>query len=217
MNAKPLVLATVIGSLLFGGAAVAAGKPANRDSDTSSTELSSTELSSTEISNLEFMREEEKLARDVYLTLDGYWGTQTRVFANIAESEQQHTSSIDYLLDRYDIEDPVLRDEIGLFTNTELQELYDTLVAKGANSLIDALYVGALIEEVDMEDITAAIQETDERPIILVYSNLLDGSENHLRGFVDVIEAQGLVYEAQVLEQHEVDYILESASDSGQI
>ena len=212
MNAKPLVVATIIGSLLFGGAAMAAGKPANKDRDTSSTELSSTE-----ISNLEFMREEEKLARDVYLTLDGYWGTQTRVFANIAESEQQHTSSIDYLLDRYDIEDPVLRDEIGLFTNTELQELYDTLVAKGANSLIDALYVGALIEEVDMEDITTAIQETDERPIILVYSNLLDGSENHLRAFVDVIEAQGLVYEAQVLEQHEVDYILESASDSGQI
>jgi len=212
MNAKPLVVATIIGSLLFGGAAMAAGKPANKDRDTSSTELSSTE-----ISNLEFMREEEKLARDVYLTLDGYWGTQTRVFANIAESEQQHTSSIDYLLERYDIEDPVLRDEIGLFTNTELQELYDTLVAKGTNSLIDALYVGALIEEVDMEDITAAIQETDERPIILVYSNLLDGSENHLRAFVDVIEAQGLVYEAQVLEQHEVDYILESASDSGQI
>ena len=212
MNAKPLVVATIIGSLLFGGAAMAAGKPANKDRDTSTSELSSTE-----ISNLEFMREEEKLARDVYLTLDGYWGTQTRVFANIAESEQQHTSSIDYLLERYDIEDPVLRDEIGLFTNTELQELYDTLVAKGTNSLIDALYVGALIEEVDMEDITAAIQETDERPIILVYSNLLDGSENHLRAFVDVIEAQGLVYEAQVLEQHEVDYILESASDSGQI
>lgn len=86
---------------------------------------------------------------------------------------------------------------------------------KGAQSFIAGLYVGALIEEVDMEDIAAAINDTDERPIILVYSNLLDGSENHLQVFVDIIEEQGLVYEAQVLEADEVEYILESGSDSG--
>ena len=213
MNTKPLLVTTLVGSILFGSAAIAGGPGHNQSR--SNTVDSSVSLSATEISNLEFMREEEKLARDVYLTLDGYWGTQTQVFANIAESEQSHTSSIDYLLDKYDIEDPVLHDEIGLFTNTELQELYDTLVAKGTQSLIDGLYVGALIEEVDMEDITAAINDTDERSIILVYSNLLDGSENHLRAFVDVIEKQGLTYEAQVLESDEVEYILESESDSG--
>lgn len=208
MKTPYLLAATLVGSVLFAGNTLASG------SDAASV-ASSTELSSIEISNLEFMREEEKLARDVYLTLDGYWGTQSPVFANIAESEQTHTSSVDYLLERYDIEDPVVHDEIGLFTDPELQEFYDALVEKGTRSFIDGLYVGALIEEVDMEDITAAIKQTDERPIILVYSNLLDGSENHLRAFVEVIEAQGLVYEAQVLSADEVEYILEAESDSG--
>ncbi len=208
MKIPHLFAATVLGSLMFTGSAIAGGNGARAVT-------SSTDLSSTEIANLQFMREEEKLARDVYLTLDGYWGTQSKVFANIAESEQEHTSSVNYLIDRYDIDDPVLHDDIGLFTNPELQELYDTLVEKGAQSFIDGLYVGALIEEVDMEDIAAAISETDERPIILVYSNLLDGSENHLRAFVDVIEEQGLVYEAQVLAADEIEYILEATSDSG--
>lgn len=208
MKIPHLFAATLLGSLMFTSSAIAGGNG-------SGAVASSTELSSTEIANLQFMREEEKLARDVYLTLDGYWGTQSKVFANIAESEQEHTSSVDYLMDRYDIDDPVLHDDIGLFNNPELQELYDTLVEKGTQSFIDGLYVGALIEEVDMEDITSAISETDERPIILVYSNLLDGSENHLRAFVDVIEEQGLVYEAQVLAADEIEYILEATSDSG--
>ncbi|MDF1629155.1 MAG: DUF2202 domain-containing protein [Alcanivoracaceae bacterium] len=171
---------------------------------------SNNELTQIEIANLQFMREEEKLARDVYLTMDQYWGQQTSVFANIAVSEESHTSTIDYLLEKYDIEDPVISDEIGVFTNLELQELYHTLVEQGSVSFIDGLHVGALIEEVDMEDILAAIEATDERAMILAYSNLLDGSKSHLRGFVSVIEAQGLVYQAQVLDADEVQLILES-------
>jgi hypothetical protein len=171
---------------------------------------SNSELTQIEIANLQFMREEEKLARDVYLTMDQYWGQQSDVFANIAVSEESHTSTINYLLDKYDIEDPVISDEIGVFTNPELQELYHTLVEQGSVSFIDGLHVAALIEEVDMEDILAAIEATDERAMILAYSNLLDGSKSHLRGFVSVIEAQGLVYEAQVLDADEVQLILES-------
>ncbi|WP_432696927.1 DUF2202 domain-containing protein [Marinobacterium sp. YM272] len=194
-----LLVTTVFGSLAYAG---------KSDSSTST-------LSDEEVSTIQFMREEEKLARDVYLTLDQYWGEQTQVFANIAESEEEHTSSVEYLIDKYEIEDPVLHDEIGLFTHPELQELYDKLVATGTNSLIDGLYVGGLIEEKDMEDIVEAIEGTDERPLVLVYSNLLDGSENHLRAFVEVIENQDLTYDAQLLSQDEVDYILTADSDSG--
>lgn len=172
-------------------------------------------LSDEEVSTIQFMREEEKLARDVYLTLDQQWGHQTQVFANIAESEEKHTSSVEFLIEKYAIDDPVLHDEIGLFTHPELQELYDQLVAQGLNSLLDGLYVGGLIEEKDMEDILTAIESTDERPLVLVYSNLLDGSENHLRAFVEVIENEGLEYESQLLTQDEVDYILSADSDSG--
>lgn len=199
---KSIASAALVCSLIFSATAVAA--PAGKGKSTTS------DLTQTEISNLQFMREEEKLARDVYLTMDQYWGNQTSVFANIAVSEESHTSTIDYLLKKYDVEDPVISNEIGVFTNPELQELFHTLVEQGSASLIDGLYVGALIEEVDMEDIVAAIEATDERAMILAYSNLLDGSKSHLRGFVSVIESQGLVYEAQVLDADEVQLILES-------
>lgn len=211
MAIKSLVSTALIGALTFTGATVVSAAPQyGKNSDTTSTVSSTSTITAEEYADLQFMREEEKLARDVYLTLDEYWGTQTSVFANIAVSEEQHTSTVDFLLEKYDVEDPVISDEIGVFTNPELQGLYDTLVERGIASFIDGLYVGALIEEKDMKDILAAIERSDERAIILAYSNLLDGSKNHLRAFVSVIEDQGLVYEAQVLDADEVSLILES-------
>ncbi|GBO84171.1 DUF2202 domain-containing protein [Marinobacter salsuginis] len=213
MNAKPFITATLIGSMLLASTAFAAGGPRNgygggRSADTASSD----DLTTIEVSDLQFMREEEKLARDVYLTMDQYWGDRTQVFAQIALSEESHTSTVDYLLNKFGVEDPVVNDTIGVFTNEELQALYDELVAKGKNSFVDGLFVGGLIEEKDMRDILAAINQTDERAIILAYSNLLDGSKSHLKAFVKVIEAQGLTYEAQVLDPEEVELILHDES-----
>jgi len=220
MNTKPFITATLIGSMFASSVALAAGGHGYGKQDSASastTETSSTttvisdesSLTTIETDDLKYMREEEKLARDVYLTMDQSWGNQTQVFAKIALSEEEHTTTVDYLLEKFGVEDPVVNDTIGVFTNEELQALYDELVAKGKTSFINALYVGALIEEKDMRDILAAINQTDERPIILAYSNLLDGSKSHLRGFVSVIEAQGLTYEAQLLDPEEVELILE--------
>lgn len=207
MTSKYLLTAILGGSMLLANHAIAGKGPGHGQG---SGDTQTTEVVTTEADDLRFMREEEKLARDVYLTMDGHWGHETGVFANIAESEERHTSTVEYLLDKYDVEDPVVNDVVGLFVNDELQALYDQLVEKGANSLVEALYVGALIEEKDMVDILAAIERTDERAITLAYSNLLDGSKNHLRAFVSVIESLGLHYEAQILSQEEVDLILEA-------
>lgn len=223
MNTKPFIAATFFGSMLASTVALAAGGPGYGKQDTtadSTTETSSVEtviaddsdLTEIETDDLKFMREEEKLARDVYLTMDQSWGQQTQVFAKIALSEEDHTTTVDFLLGKFGVEDPVVNDTIGVFTNEELQALYNELVAKGKTSFINALHVGALIEEKDMRDILAAINQTDERPIILAYSNLLDGSKSHLRAFVSVIEDQGLTYEAQVLDPEEVELILEDES-----
>lgn len=223
MNTKPYITATLIGSLFAGSVALAAGGPGYGKQDVvldTATETSSSDtmdsddsrLTDIETDDLKYMREEEKLARDVYLTMDQNWGQQTQVFAKIALSEEDHTTTVDFLLEKFDVDDPVVNDTIGVFTNEELQALYDELVAKGKTSFINALYVGALIEEKDMRDILAAINQTDERPIILAYSNLLDGSKSHLRAFVSVIEDQGLTYEAQVLDSEEVELILEDES-----
>ena len=162
-------------------------------------------LSAVEAADLLFMREEEKLARDVYTTLYAEWGVA--VFDNISQSEQTHMDKILGLLDQYGLDDPALR--FGEFADGELQDLFDALIAAGLQSELDALMVGALIEEVDMEDIVLAMERTDEADILTVYGNLLAGSENHLNSFVKNIEAiTGETYVAQWISQEEVDAIL---------
>ena len=162
-------------------------------------------LTPVEIEDLQFMREEEKLARDVYTAFYAEWGNN--IFTNIARSEQSHTDAILNLLNRYQLEDPVL--DVGLFSDPELQVLFDSLVGQGRQSALDALRVGALIEEVDMKDIAEAMERTDDELILRTYSRLMAGSENHLRAFVRNIERlTGEAYVAQWIFQEEVDAIL---------
>ena len=160
------------------------------------------------------MREEEKMARDVYLTQYDTWNDS--VFNNITGSEQEHMDAIVPLLAKYNLVDPVI-DAIGVFANPELQELYVELDERAALSHMEALHVGALIEEVDMYDIQVAIDKMDHEDIISVYEELLKGSRNHLRSFVSKIEAEGIVYEAQYLPQEEVDAIVDSPMERGSI
>ena len=94
-------------------------------------------LTSTEEADLLFMREEEKLARDTYLTLYEQW--ELAVLSNIASSEQMHMNAILKLLKKYDLEDPAADTEIGEFSDEYLQQLYNTLITKGMLSALDAL------------------------------------------------------------------------------
>lgn len=131
---------------------------------------------------LVFMREEEKLARDVYTAFAAKYNA--RVFKNITSSEQQHMDALKVLLDRYGIQDPVGTNGAGVFSNQELQELYDALIAKGSVSVTEAYAVGKLIEEVDIEDLDERAAGLDAgSDIAAVYAQLRRASENHLRAF----------------------------------
>lgn len=170
-------------------------------------------LTDVEIQGLLFMREEEKLARDVYLTLGELW--QMNIFQNISRSEQTHTDAIKVLLDQFGLEDPMATDEVGVFENDDLQALYDELVAAGSQSLIDALIVGAAIEEIDILDLEEYIAQTDNVDIQIVYENLTKGSRNHLRSFVSVLEKQsGEPYVPQYMTQEDFDAIIDSAMET---
>jgi hypothetical protein len=206
----------LIGSISTLPVALASGYSSDSyaNSDQSQMLKTSTEaLSLEEETDLIFMREEEKMARDVYLFFSELWSNP--VFSNIAESEQQHMDSMAVLLNTYGLTDPVQDDSIGLFTNPDLAELYITLTNRGQASVLEALKVGALIEEVDMRDIQHAIDQAEHADIIQTYENLLRGSRNHLRAFVRAIEEMGVVYEAQVLDQTEVDAIVDSPMERG--
>ena len=162
-------------------------------------------LSEEEAADLTFQREEEKLARDIYLTLYAKWGAV--IFSNIAKSEERHTDTLKKKLDKYNLPDPALP-TIGAFTNPDLQAKYDSLVADGQLSYVDGLYIGATIEEIDMIDIQQALDATTHLDLRTAYQNLLDGSKNHLRAFVAGLAAQGIIYEPQFISKELYDSII---------
>lgn len=164
-------------------------------------------LNSLEQADLVFMRQEEKMARDVYLQNGETYAIPP--FDNIAASEQRHMDAMLQLLQRYRVPDPVASLPVGEFVDPSLQALHDNLMALSAADALAALKVGGLIEEVDMRDIVAAIERSQHADIDQAYANLLCGSRNHLRAFAGQIEARtGLPYVAQVMPQAEVDAIL---------
>ncbi len=170
-------------------------------------------LSEIEIQGIEYMREEEKLARDVYEYLYGVWGQRT--FSNIEKAEVTHMNAVKALIEKYGLKDPASDEPAGKFSDSHLQELYDQLTTMGNKSLIDALKVGALIEETDIEDLEKYIANTDNEDVKFVYENLLKGSENHLRAFVRVLETQGVNYQPQILSQSQFDAIISGTNEHG--
>lgn len=171
-------------------------------------------LSEHEIDDLMFMREEEKMARDVYAELYQHYkerGTELIILANIAASEQRHMDAILKQLDKYQLHDPAAGLERGDFDNAVLSALYQNLVSDSESNqtILDeplsggkvspeaALYVGAWIEERDMIDILHAIENTSRADIVGVYTDLLCGSREHLRAFVKHLGAEN--YQPQLL------------------
>ena len=139
------------------------------------------QLTQAEIDGLFYMREEEKLARDSYLTLYKQW--HLPIFSKIANSEVMHMTRIKDLLDRYGLPDPAAGKAVGEFTNPVLQQLYNDLVIQGSQSSTEALKVGVTIEEVDIKDLKDNMAATNKTDILQVYNNLLNASYNHLSAF----------------------------------
>ena len=139
-------------------------------------------LTEQEIEHIRYIREEEKLARDVYLTLYELYPAAT-IFATISKSEQRHMDAVKKLIDKYDLIDPVSNNEIGAFSEDYFADLYDKLVKRGEQSYCEALQVGIDIEVLDIEDIENALDIVTARDVIRVFNNLLNGSYNHLNAF----------------------------------
>lgn len=137
-------------------------------------------LTEDEIADLLHMREEEKVARDVYLKF--YELYEKPIFTNIAQSEQKHMDAVLNLIQGYGLTDPVAGKGEGEFT-AAFQELYNSLVAEGSASITEAYEVGVKIEELDIADLEECKESTEVTNILRVYNNLLAASENHLNAF----------------------------------
>jgi hypothetical protein len=155
-----------------------------------------------------FIREEEKLAYDVYKTLYDRYGV--RVFQNIPNSELSHMEAMLSIIRKYELPDPMDSNPIGIFKDIDLQRLYGDLVADGNKSLLAAYQVGAKIEELDIMDLNKSISVTNNRDIRLVYDFLNKGSRNHLRSFYkNILELNG-TYKPIFISQSEFDAIVNS-------
>jgi len=164
------------------------------------------DLSENEVAMLLQMREEEKMARDVYDALSGLYTLQ--VFEKISASESVHMDRVLCLLIHFEIDDPA-SSVVGEFTNPVIQNLYYELVEQGEISLLKALEVGASIEDLDIFDLSYFLGETENEAITSVFENLMCGSGNHMRSFYNLLATRGVEYSPEHITQGELNAILE--------
>jgi hypothetical protein len=144
-----------------------------------------------ETAGLLFMREEEKLARDVYAYM--YAKYKLPVFLNISKSENAHVSAILRLMTGFGIADNS-SNTAGVYVNPQLTDLYKQLITMGNLSVNDALKVGVLIEQTDITDLQKELLSVQNSSIKTVYTNLMAGSNAHLKAFTWNLKIRGIIY-----------------------
>ena len=120
------------------------------------------------------------------------------IFNSISQSEQKHMNSVLNLMNKYGIPDSAST-EIGVFNNSDLQPLYKNLTAQSNISLVEALKVGATIEDLDINDIDDFIGNTSKSDLLSVYDNLTCGSKNHIRSYTSQLSSNGVTYIPQFI------------------
>jgi len=180
------------------------------DSAINTDEISIATLTDEEIADLKFLREEEKLARDVYLySYDLY---EIQIFKNISNSEQSHMNSVLELLEKYNLEDPV-SEKIGEFNNPDLQEIYNNLIEQASISLLEALTVGNIIEDLDIKDLSLNEERTIKVDLLNVYGSLKCGSRNHLRNYYAQLVQNGGMYTPEYISINEFEEIISTDNE----
>ena len=130
---------------------------------------------------LQYLVEEEKLARDVYLYMAA--NVTSSKFANIARAEQMHMDLIGDVLKTYKFYNPTTVRAEGVFRNTTLQALYKSLIAKGSTDIWAAYQVGIEIETLDIADLRTDLENPMPADMKYALDRLLAGSLSHLSAF----------------------------------
>jgi hypothetical protein len=166
----------------------------------------SPKLTQGEKEGIQYIYQVEKVARDVYQVFYDKW--QTPVQDIISGSEQNHMDIMKELIDKYKLDDPAAGKAYGEFGNSDLQKLYQDLVARGSTSEVDALSTAAMIEEFDIVEIKKEVSNTNKDDVIAAYKTLMTGSENHLRIFTAKLKEKAVEYKPQYLSQQDYNQII---------
>ena len=145
-----------------------------------------TELTEDQKEMLFFIYEEEKLARDVYMSL-GKIHKNEDTFSLMQIIEQNHMDLARDLCNTYGIETSrIYEGLIGKFDSPVLQTLYDSCIETGSRSRLDALEVCEFIELTKIEDLEqASIGMPND--VVSVYNNLKKSNLNQLDFLQSVI------------------------------
>lgn len=170
-------------------------------------------LTSAQVVQLVRMREEEKLAHDVYVALAPTSGL--RIFNNIANAESQHMRAVEQLVSRYSSA-AAANLPVGSFSDPQFQALYNSFVAAGSTSPIAAARVGAKIEEMDIKDLQTLLSQNPPPDIARVLEHLQKASGQHLRAFTMELKRLGSAYTPEFLSPQEYNSILNSDNERGQ-
>ncbi len=166
-------------------------------------------ISAAELETLLFMREEEKLAHDVYVYAFEKYGLP--IFQNIANSESSHVLSVLRVMETYQIQDPLSGStNLREFTDPTLIKIYSDLRTRVDLSLNESIKVGLFIEDLDIYDLENALSETDKVNISTLYANLECGSKNHMRAFYDQATSVGITYTPEFISQSDYSSIINS-------
>jgi len=160
-------------------------------------------LDDAEKARILFIREEEKLAYDVYKSMFDLYGVN--VFQNIPNSELSHMEAMLNIIKKYNLVDPMDTNPRGIYVNTTLQALYTQLVNQGKIN-----QVGALIEDLDISDLKKSLEVTNNQDVRLVYDFLNKGSRNHLRSFYKNLTYLNGAYTPIYISQSAFDAIVNS-------
>lgn len=166
------------------------------------------QLTDAEINSIMSLREEEKVAYDVYTFM--FEKYESKVFKNIAENEKDHMDKIKELIIQFNLNDPLsgISDQKGVFNNKKMQALYDEMIMAGNYGLLDALRAAARFEETDIIDLRNDLSAASDQTVVNTYINLESSSQDHLRALVKVIKDEGISYKPSYLSKEDFDKIM---------
>lgn len=156
-------------------------------------------LNESERADIIYLQEEEKLVHD----LNNAFSAQhpdVPVFLSIANASKVYMTADNVILQRYTIPNPE-KDAAGAFGNQKFQQMYTAGVNNGSMSSLGALTSSAMLEDMHIADLEAAIGRTDNADVIFIYRQELTASRNNLRALSQWIAAYGSTYSPTYISQ----------------
>lgn len=169
-------------------------------------------LTADEIEFLYAMREDEKLARDLYAYFWTRYPTAPQI-QRISKAEESHIAAIETVLDYYEISYPAMSAP-GVFEDSTRQALYDELALK-SETMLEAFQTMAFVEDRDLFAYKMVQSQITNANLSLLIENMIKASTNHLKAAIRQIFVRDGSYTSIYLSAEEYDAIIKLPFQNG--